>query len=73
MRPFSHLRLGLFAKLMLAFLVVIAGGGLLAIGLARRAAARYITIYTTANQERQAASLAPLLGTYFTSQGCAAG
>lgn len=73
MMPFSRLRLGLFAKLMLAFLIVIVGGGLLAIGLARRATAGEIAVYTSANQERQAVALAPLLGSYFASQGSWAG
>lgn len=73
MMPSSRLRLGLFAKLMLAFLIVIVGGGLLAIGLARRATAGEIAVYTSANQERQAMALAPLLGSYFASQGSWAG
>lgn len=67
--PFSNLRLGLFTKLMLAFLVVIVGGGLLAIGLTRRAMVGEFTIYTTANQQQQSEALAPLLSSYYASQG----
>ncbi|MBE2225148.1 MAG: HAMP domain-containing histidine kinase, partial [Anaerolineae bacterium] len=67
--PFSNLRLGLFAKLMLAFLVVIVGGSLLATGLTRRAMVGEFTIYTTANQQQQAEALAPLLSSYYASQG----
>lgn len=73
MKRFSRLQLGLFAKLILAFLVVIVGGGLLAIGLARRATAGEFTIYTTANQEQQAQSLVPMLASYYASQGSWAG
>lgn len=67
--PFSNLRLGLFTKLMLAFLVVIVGGGLLAIGLTRRAMVGEFTIYTTANQQQQSEAIAPLLSSYYASQG----
>jgi len=69
MTQFNRLRLGLFTKLMLAFLVVIVGGGLLAISLTRRTLAGEFTIYTTTNQEQQAEALAPLLGNYYAGQG----
>lgn len=69
MTQFNRLRLGLFSKLMLAFLVLIVGGSLLAISLTRRALAGEFTIYTTTNQEQQAEALAPLLGNYYAGQG----
>ncbi len=69
MKRFSEFRLGLFARLMLAFLLVILVGGMVALWLTRQATATQFTVYTTAGSRHQAESLAPILADFYAAQG----
>ena len=69
MIPSSGPRLGLFGRIMLAFLVVIVAGGLLATWLARRTVASQFALYTTTGGQRLAQGLAPDLATYYVERG----
>ncbi|MFO7679787.1 MAG: ATP-binding protein [Chloroflexota bacterium] len=69
MKRFSEFRLGLFARLMLAFLLVIMVGGMVALWLTRQATATQFTVYTTASSRHQAESLAPILADFYAAQG----
>ncbi|MBE2198945.1 MAG: HAMP domain-containing protein [Anaerolinea sp.] len=69
MKRFNDFRLGLFARLMLGFLVVIVAGGMIAIWLTRQATATEFTIYTTTSSRHQAESLVPVLADFYTAQG----
>jgi signal transduction histidine kinase len=73
MKRFSEFRLGLFARLMLAFLLVIMVGGMVALWLTRQATATQFTVYTTASSRHQAESLVPLLADFYAAQGSWAG
>ena len=64
MIPSSGPRLGLFGRIMLAFLVVIVAGGLLATWLARRTVASQFALYTTTGGQRLAQGLVPDLAAY---------
>ena len=68
MTPSKPLRLGLFSRLMLAFLTIIAIGGVVATLLARRATAAEFTVYTTDAARQQAENLAPLLASYYATE-----
>lgn len=69
MKTSSRLRIGLFGRIMLAFLVVIVAGGLLATWLARRTVASQFTVYTTTGGHRLAQGLAPDLAAYYAERG----
>ena len=69
MKPFKKFRLGLFARLMLAFLVVVLVGGIMALWLTRQATATEFTVFTTNSGRRQAESLAPVLADFYAAQG----
>ena len=69
MKRFDKIRLGLFARLMLAFLVVVLVGGITALWLTRQATATEFTIFTTNSGRRQAESLAPVLADFYAAQG----
>ncbi|MCB8992128.1 MAG: HAMP domain-containing histidine kinase [Ardenticatenaceae bacterium] len=73
MKQFNDFRLGLFARLMLAFIAIIVVGGLVAIWLARQATAAEFTVYTTASSRHQAEALAPVLADFYSSQETWAG
>ncbi|MBK8935457.1 MAG: HAMP domain-containing histidine kinase [Chloroflexi bacterium] len=68
MKRSNHFRLGLFARLMLAFLMVIIAGGLVAIWLTRQTTAAQFTIYTTTSSRHQAELLAPVLSDFYAGQ-----
>jgi two-component system OmpR family sensor kinase/two-component system sensor histidine kinase BaeS len=69
MKRSKKFRLGLFARLMLAFLVVVLVGGITALWLTRQATATEFTIFTTNSGRRQAESLAPVLADFYAAQG----
>ena len=69
MTPSSRFRIGLFGRIMLAFLVIIVAGGLLATWLARRTVATQFTLYTTTGGQRLAQGLAPDLAAYYAESG----
>ena len=69
MKTSKRLRIGLFGRIMLAFLVVIVTGSLLATWLARRTVASQFTLYTTTGGQRLAQGLAPDLAAYYTERG----
>lgn len=69
MKRFSEFRLGLFVRLMLAFLLVILVGGMVALWLTRQATATEFTVYTTTSSRRQAESLVPILADFYAAQG----
>ncbi|MEJ2748816.1 MAG: ATP-binding protein [Anaerolineae bacterium] len=62
-------RLGLFLKLMGAFILIVAIVGILVTWQARRATQAEFALYTTAAGQRQAQFLAPTLAEYFRSNG----
>jgi two-component system OmpR family sensor kinase len=66
-------RLGLFFKLMGAFIFILAIVSVLVTWQARRATQREFAIYTTTAWQRQARFLAPTLADYFRSSGSWAG
>lgn len=68
MKRSNHFRLGLFARLMLAFLMVIIAGGLVAIALTRQTTAAQFTVYTTTSSRHQAELLAPVLSDFYARQ-----
>ena len=65
----SGTRIGLFGRIMLAFLVVIVAGGLLATWLARRTVASQFALYTTTGGQRLAQGLVPDLAAYYIERG----
>ena len=69
MNSASRPRLGLFFKLMGAFIFILAIVSVLVTGQARRATQREFDVYTTAAGQRQAQLLAPTLTDYFRSNG----
>ncbi|MBP6469686.1 MAG: HAMP domain-containing protein [Chloroflexi bacterium] len=68
MKRSKHFRLGLFARLMLAFLIVIVAGGLVTIWLTRQTTAAQFTVYTTSSSRHQAELLAPVLSDFYAEQ-----
>jgi len=69
MKHSNHFRLGLFARLMLAFLIVIVAGGVVTIWLTRQATTAQFTIYTTTSSQHQAELLVPVLADFYAAQG----
>lgn len=68
MKRSNPFRLGLFARLMLAFLMVIIAGGLVTIWLTRQTTAAQFTVYTTSSSRHQAELLAPVLSNFYAGQ-----
>lgn len=68
MKRSNPFRLGLFARLMLAFLMVIIAGGLVTIWLTRQTTNAQFTVYTTSSSRHQAELLAPLLSDFYANQ-----
>lgn len=73
MMPSKPLRLGLFAKVMIAFVVLIIVGAVLTIWLARRATAEEFVVFTSEMNQQQAGALAPVLADYYRENGSWAG
>ncbi len=69
MNSFNRPRLGLFLKLMGAFILILAIVGILVTWQARRATQAEFAIYTTAAGQRQAQFLASTLADYYRSNG----